>query len=330
MSETDLNLLGLCEHGQEPELGNAILKAVEVGQELQFIQETLRRRLSMGLVLRDDALAHVLASAPNRDLWELAWPGIERNPRATLTLFNAGYSRPEIETALCARLFEEFKTDSVNDVPRLILEAFEQKGTGAALPTLHSILCKLEPRTAADGHFAPMLGVVEGLIGQWRIEMAELAQKAIRAIDERAAFSAAEDQKKGGDLQGKAAAEKALANARQYEEIDPEVSAHYSRKSAEALAKWWYRAYGLERAGAKPAKHLMLGDLTRALDKAGAPGIFVNLLKSCQPLSNFASHDQDEGSGQLTADIASNLIRFVEQALQFEPPAERMLNASGQ
>jgi hypothetical protein len=47
-------------------------------------------------------------------------------------------------------------------------------------------------------------------------------------------------------------------------------------------------------------------------------------------LSNFASHDQDEGSGQLTADIASNLIRFVEQALQFEPPAERMLNASGQ
>ena len=307
------------------------MAAAYASADLRFIQDTLLERLTNGLVLRDDVLAHVLASGAHKMLWDLAWPQIERNTRATLTLFDAAYPRNDVQSALCAFLYRCFDEECVDDVPRVILKALERRGTAIALPTLHSVLQKLEPQAATGNHFGRMLGVVEGLIGTWRVEMVELAKSAIDAIRDRSSHGDVNFSDSSSDRSGaKLAAEQALAKARQYEEIEPEVSAQYSRKSAEALAKWWYRSYGLEQSSGKLAKQLMLGDLIKALDRADVPALFLSTLKSCQPLSNFASHDQDEGSGEITSVMASNLIRFVEQALMFEPKLKPTPNEGGQ
>ena len=316
MSDKLLVILGLCEHANGPELGRAILEAAEAGEDLRSLQEVITRRLKAGLVLRSEVIAHVLAQAPNKELWDVGWPELRRDLWSILILYRAHYSKIEIEKSLCQQLYQIAESDG-DPRRRYIVDAMADVGTSAALPTLNAILAKLTPRALVARNFGNNLGGLATLEGWATASFVVRIVEAIDSIDARRAAnpSAKEDWPSSGDID-RAAANTWLDKAHGFEDSEPEVAIFLVRKGAEALAKSWYRALGLEQASSKDAKSLMLEDLIKRIEKAGAPGILIRLLKTCQPLSNFSSHDQDGENEQVTAKMASTMISVLEQGLQ--------------
>ena len=320
MADNEMALLGVCEHAREPQLGDAIFQAVEVGQSLRPVQEVIGRRLAEGLVLRSDAVAHVLAAGLSKSLWEAGWPLVRDSIWSTLLLYQAQHPRGEVEEHLTKHLFPIADQDD-NPARRAIVSAMAKLGTQGTLPTLHAILDKLTPRAAAAQHFSEGLDPFTSMKGASTVAFVDLLHEAIAAIEARSLACSTTDRPSDSDGIDRSDANRWLNKAHGYQGIEPEVALNYVRKGAEALAKSWYRSLDLHQGDGKHPGSMMLEELTKALEKARAPGALVRLLKSFQPLTGFSAHDQDGQNFQVTSDMAGPMIDLLERAIDYKRTA---------
>jgi hypothetical protein len=312
-------LLGQLQHATGPELRDIIEEILKNPRSLDQVAKLVEAKVDAGIYVPDDPLASLISRSHSSSLYGKVRERLFKNDWALLKLYKGQYPDPEIENALCSRLYAVASNDG-EPRRRYIVDAMKEVGSEAALPTLEAILFNLEPSAEIRQVFADALGSIGGLEASSRADFVRHVALAIDDIKTRSRFAPetalsntkAENAPKQIDEANDA--RRYQQRAQTWLDTDPEIAIVYVRKGAEAVAKDLYRRLGCEQNG-KPARKMTLDDLLKPIQDSAAPDVFKIILRTFQAFGNFASHDQGDQSLHLTKEIASALLALYDQAL---------------